>query len=89
MSANIGVWEVKGHLGQVPGTSRGGARTKSATNNTQASGYVRACGAPEPRRSNLHGRRLRARSLRAAEPSQGRRVDLDMQYDASHCRHNF
>ena len=27
---------------QVPVTARGGARTKSAINNTQASGYVRA-----------------------------------------------
>ena len=31
--------------GQVPGTTRGGARTKSAINNTQTSGY-----APEARR---------------------------------------
>ena len=28
--------------GQVPGTTRGRARTKSAINNTQTSGYVRA-----------------------------------------------
>ena len=28
--------------GQVPVTARGGARTKSAINNTQTSGYVRA-----------------------------------------------
>ena len=28
--------------GQVPGATRNGARTKSAINNTQTSGYVRA-----------------------------------------------
>ena len=38
-SAYIGVKEVRG---QVPGTTRGRARTKSAINNTQTSGYVRA-----------------------------------------------
>ena len=32
-------WEVRG---QVPGTTRNGGRTKSAINNSQASGYVRA-----------------------------------------------
>ena len=35
----IGVKEVKG---EVPGTTRGGVRTKSAINNYQASGYVKA-----------------------------------------------
>ena len=38
-SAYIGVKEVRC---QVPGATRGRARTKSATNNTQTSGYVRA-----------------------------------------------
>ena len=28
--------------GQMPGTTRGGAHTKSAINNNKASGYVRA-----------------------------------------------
>ena len=41
-----------------PWVTRGGARTKSAINNTQASGYVRACVAPESRRSNFHGWRF-------------------------------
>ena len=49
-SAYIGVKEVRG---QVPGTTGNGARTNSAINNSQNSGYVRVseyytvhCGAP-------------------------------------------
>ena len=37
MSAYIGVLEVRG---QMPGTTRGGASTKSVIDNTHASGYV-------------------------------------------------
>ena len=84
-SANIGVREFSG---QVSGTTGGGERMKNAIYeyNTQASGYVRACGAPDPQRSNLNGRSLRT----AAEPLhclQDRRVD--MQFDASHWRHIY
>ena len=46
-SANILV-DVREMRDQIPGTTHGRARTKSATNNIQASGYVRACGALEP-----------------------------------------
>ena len=38
-SAYIGVKEVRG---QVPGTTCNGARTNSAINNSQNSGYIRA-----------------------------------------------
>ena len=47
MSAYIRESEVSG---QVPGTTHGRARTISAINNTQASGYVSAQGAPKYRR---------------------------------------
>ena len=79
----IGTWEVKvrslelhvaGHARRVHQQHPGLGLRKGA------------CGAPESRRSNLHGSTLRARSLRAAEPQQGPRVD--MQYDASSWRHS-
>ena len=66
MNVYIKVWEVRG---QVSGTTRGMARTKSAINNSQASGYIRALRVARGIGTNSpHSR------TPAAEPPQGRRV---------------
>ena len=70
-SAYILVWEV---IGQLPGTTHGRARTKSAINNYLASGYVRE---PEG---------VARRGIGAEDPKD-RPPRSSAKYDATRWRH--
>ena len=67
--------------GQMPGTTRGGARTKSAINNNQASRYVRARGVVRYRRPTFEGRGIGCQLSEA--------VVSAVQYGASFWRHKI